>query len=425
MIIHVVQQGETIEQIADIYGVSAERLILENEINNPNNLVVGETIVILIPEVTYEIQEGDTLGTIADKFDTTISQLLRNNPYLSDREYIYPGETIVIKYTDEKAITIEINSYAYPFISRDILRKTLPFLTYLTVMGYKVTAEGEINNIEDTEIIQMAKVYEVAPIMLLDALSSSMEEEIYVIKSILSNKEKQEQLINNLILIMETKGYSGVNINTPYIKPSDRSIYESFFMNLYERLSKLGYRVYNTFTIRAFQLLSGTIYTGLDYSVISRNVDGIIMITYDFGYSEGIPPGSFSLEIFSRFFGNVTEYIPSKKILMGFSVIGYVWEFPYISGGTRGVAVSFTSAIELAALNNSIVEFDDVNNIAYFQYISDGEYIVRFWDARSVDNFVKFVPYYGLSGVSVWNIMSWFPQMWLVINSQYSIKKVL
>lgn len=29
------------------------------------------------------------------------------------------------------------------------------------------------------------------------------------------------------------------------------------------------------------------------------------------------------------------------------------------------------------------------------------------------------------SGVGIWNIMFYFPQMWLVINSQYEIEKVL
>ena len=96
MTIHVVQKGDTINSIADQYGVSVDRLILENGINDPDILVVGEALVILYPEITYTIREGDTLDGIADRYGITIFQLLRNNPYLSDREYIYPGEIIVI-----------------------------------------------------------------------------------------------------------------------------------------------------------------------------------------------------------------------------------------------------------------------------------------------------------------------------------------
>lgn len=117
MTIHIVQSGETIYSIADRYGVSVDRLILDNGILNPSRLVVGETIVILRPEMSYTIQEGDTLASIADKHEVTVFQLLRNNPYLSDREYIYPGETIVISYEEDKIRTIATNAAYFQYIS--------------------------------------------------------------------------------------------------------------------------------------------------------------------------------------------------------------------------------------------------------------------------------------------------------------------
>ncbi len=426
MIIHVVREGETIDMIADQYGVSPERLILENEIVNPYRLVVGEAIVVLIPEITYTIQEGDTLSSIADSFGVDVLQLLRNNPYLSDREYIYPGETIVISYEGEKIRSITTNSYAYPFINMATLRKNLLFLTSLTILSYKVTAEGEIIDIDDREIIQVTKEYRVAPIMMLEAFALNMEEEISVIHSILSSQEKQDLLINNLLTILQAKGYSGVNINTPYINPIDRTLYEDFIIKLYVTVSSAGYKVYNTFTIRVFQLLTGTIFAGLDYASLGQHADGIILITYDFGFSEGIPPGTSSLSTYRRFFEYATRVIPPDKTFVGISVIGFLWQFPYIPGITRGMAVSYNAAREIAIDTNSAIEFDETTNSAYFQYISDeNEYVVRFWDARSINNLVGFVPEFGLQGISIWNIMSWFPQQWLVINSQYNIDKAL
>lgn len=180
MIIHVVQKGETISSIAEYYGVSIERLILENEIKNPNKLVDGETLVILYPEITYTIREGDTLKGIADYYGVTVMQLLQNNPFLSNRMYIYPGEAIVIKYKDDKIMKLSTDGYAYPFIDREILIKTLPFLTYLTIYSYTVTAEGEIFEVDDEEIIQIAKEYGVAPIMMLTAATQDPIEEINV-----------------------------------------------------------------------------------------------------------------------------------------------------------------------------------------------------------------------------------------------------
>lgn len=424
MTIHVVQSDETIDSIADKYGVSVDRLILDNGILNPSRLVVGETIVILRPEISYTIQEGDTLGSIADKFEVTVFQLLRNNPYLSDREYIYPGETIVISYEENTIRTIATNAYVYPFVDMNILRRTLPFLTYLTIYSYEVTNEGEINDIDDIEIIQTAKAYGVAPIMILLESSRSMEEEINVIHSILTSNEIQEQLFNNLFRILETKGYSGVTLNTPYILPTDRSLYEEFVIKFADRLSKAGYKAYDTFGIRIFQLLSGTLFERIDYTKLAQAVDGITLISYGFGYSEGIPPGTTSMDTLRRFIEYSTRLVPSEKIEFGVSVIGYLWKYPYIPNVSMGRAISYNSALEIAFENDVEIQYDEITNVAYFQYISGDEYIARFWDARSIDNFVKLVPEFGLNGINIWNIMNWYPQIWLVINSQYEIEKV-
>jgi len=425
MTIHVVQKGETIDSVAEKYGVSAERLIIENGISLPIILAVGETLVVLHPEITYKVQEGDTLVSIAEKYKVTIFQILRNNPYLSDREYFYPGETIVISYEGEKIRSIAINSYAYPFIDMNILKKTLPFLTYLTIYSYEVTAEGDLNDIDDTEIIKTAKAYGVAPVMLLVAASKSLEEEIAVMHSILSSKEAQIKFINNILHILKLKGYSGVSFTPPYLQPIDRSIYEELVLKFIDIISKAGYKVYDTLSVRTFLLLTGTLSTGIDYHKIGQEVDGTMLINYTFGYSEGVPPGTTSIDTFKRFIEATTKLMPPEKIFSGVPVIGYIWMFPYTPNQSKGMAVTYDSVIQIAIEHNAEILYDEITNSAYFIYISGDEFIVRFWDARSIEVFVKIVPEFGLNGISIWNIMNWFPQMWLVINSQYDINKVL
>lgn len=132
MIIHIVQPGETISSIANYYGVTAAKLIQDNELEDAANLVPGQTIVIAYPVQVYTVQEGDSLIGIANTYDVSVMQLLRNNPYLSNRESLYPGDIIVISYNNNKG-KITTNGYANTFIDLGILRKTLPFLTYLSI----------------------------------------------------------------------------------------------------------------------------------------------------------------------------------------------------------------------------------------------------------------------------------------------------
>ena len=46
-----------------------------------------------------------------------------------------------------------------------------------------------------------------------------------------------------------------------------------------------------------------------------------------------------------------------------------------------------------------------------------------FEDARSIRAKLALAGEYRLHGVSVWNIMRWFPQLWLVLNNLYAIEK--
>lgn len=87
MIIHTVQPNETINSISEKYGISAEKLAIDNQISDPNRLVAGQTLSVLFPKETYQVQDGDNLANIAASHGISVMQLLRNNPKLFNRMY--------------------------------------------------------------------------------------------------------------------------------------------------------------------------------------------------------------------------------------------------------------------------------------------------------------------------------------------------
>lgn len=425
MIIHVVKQGETMGSIAELYGRPVERLILENGITDPNNLAVGETLVILFPQIEYTVQAGDSLYSIAKLHNISIMELLRNNPYLSDRANIYPGEVIVIKYMDEKIREISTNGFVYPFVNMDILKKTLPFLTYLTVYSYYYTSQGDIMNVDDSEIIQTAKNYGVAPIMMLVADSDNQIEEIEILHNILIDQDVQDIFISNLLTILLAKGYYGVNIKTPYIKTEDRALYVNFIDKLSTRLHAAGFMLYISLSMSTFELLSSIFYDELQYDILGQSANGIILITYEAGFSFGISPAVVAFETFSNYINIWTKLIPSQKIVTGLSTISYIWKLPYIEEVTLGQSMSYDSAVALAREVGAVIQYDEVTKSSYFRFILKDEYVVRFRDARGVEAILSLVPSHDLNGTAIWNCMFFYNQMWLIINSQYEITKIV
>ena len=301
----------------------------------------------------------------------------------------------------------------------------LPYLTYLTIFSYSVTAEGEIINIDDTEIIKIAKEYGAAPIIMLTGLANNQTEEINVTHNDLLSQVKQEQFFNNLLIFLKAKGYYGVNINTPYIYPQDRNLYVDFITRFANRVNSEGFKVYNTISLSAFEITTGTIYKGLEYARIGQAVNGTVLISYEWGYATGIPSNIVSYNTIGNLLGYLLEKIPSEEVSIGVNTIGYVFKLPYEVGVFRGQSISYNSAIELASAFGSEIQYDDTTMSAYFQYISTKtDYIVWFRDARSINDIVKIIQKFNLEVIAVWNIMIDFPQMWPVINSRYEIEKI-
>ncbi len=69
MEIHVVKVGDTVSSIAQLYGVSYKRLIFDNQIVNPNKLIVGQSLIILLPEIVHTVSQGESLYTIAKNYN--------------------------------------------------------------------------------------------------------------------------------------------------------------------------------------------------------------------------------------------------------------------------------------------------------------------------------------------------------------------
>lgn len=427
MIIHVVQPGETIYTIAAAYDISVTRLVEENGITNSENLVTGQTIVITEPSQIYIAKEGDTLDSIAEAFGVNRLQLIRNNPFLYDRDYIYQGEMIIISYDTQGYISV--NAYAYPFIDKDILRKTLPYLTYLTIFNYRPLANGEIVGSDETEVIQIAKSYSVAPLMSLSTLNYQGVNDTQIINSILYNEEILEIYINNILNILREKGYYGLNLTLASLSQENRIAYENYVNRISARLKEEGYMLFATLTPRIVLSTSEIFIEGIDYTVIGQLVDGILILSYGWGSFAGPPSPTTPDYLTRQILQDAVTVIPAQKISIGMSIIGYDWQQPYIIGKTKANALTTEAAIDLALQTGSIIYFDEDAKAPYFEYTTEERnrairHTVWFSDARTIDGLIKLIPEFGIEGTGIWNIMNFFTQMWLVINSQYTINKV-
>lgn len=272
MEIYVVQYGDDIESIANRYGISVERLISDNGLINPNALAVGQTLVILHPKETYTIKQGDTLEAIAEQNGITLMQLLRNNPFLHDREFIYEDETLVISFNTIRDIST--NGFTDASLSVATLSRALPYLTYISIYSYRIADDNSriISYYDDATIIKMAKQYNTIPLFTISALSLTGEFNLAHLYELLLNNKLQDNLINEILQVLRSKEYMGVNIVISFITEYNQSLY----LNIIEKISLILRNEGYTFMVTISPEYSTDL--NLNYSSISLFVDRIIFL---------------------------------------------------------------------------------------------------------------------------------------------------
>ena len=422
MIIHVVRLGDSVYSIARQYRVSAQKIISDNELAYPNRLVVGQTLVILEGTRTHTVVRGESLYTIARQYSVSVNAILAANPQITNPAQILVGQVLTIPQRTINFGTTEVNGYAFPNIDKEVLRKTLPSLTYLSIFSYQVSPDGSLNTISDEPLIKAARAARVAPLMVI----TNRDFDSDVAHDILTNETAQNNLVNNVITTLRDKNYYGLDIDFEYIYPYDKESYNNFLRRIVRTLRPLGYTITTALAPKLSATQQGLLYEAHDYPVHGALVDHVILMTYEWGYTYGPPMAVAPINQVRKVLNYAVSAIPRHKIFMGIPNYGYDWTLPY-KPRTAARVVSNVGAVDLAAREGAVIQYDLVSQAPFFNYYDDSgrQHIVWFEDARSILAKLFLANEYRVGGVSYWTIGRYFPQNWLVLNSVYDVRKVL
>lgn len=91
--IYVVREGDTLSQIARMFGVSTNTVLWSNDLTNSKDIHPGDTLVILpVTGVEYTVKKGDTVAGVAKKFNADSGDILSFNNISA----LSVGDTIII-----------------------------------------------------------------------------------------------------------------------------------------------------------------------------------------------------------------------------------------------------------------------------------------------------------------------------------------
>lgn len=432
MTIHTVKSGDSIYSIAREYSVPPSRIITDNLLENPGTLVVGQDIIILFPTITHTVRGGETLEYITELYNTTLQNLYRNNPFLGGMPNIYPGQVLNIAYEAPPLGEISSLGYAYPNIERATLRRTLPYLTYLSVFSYGIRDDGSLivppGGVE--EVVALAREYGTVPLLVLTSLSENGTFSSELAARVLADPVLSEAVIQNVVETVQRDGYGGVDVDFEYIPSNEAQAYVDFINRMQAALGE-EYPVFVSLAPKYNAEQRGLLYEGHNYNLLGNAADFTLLMTYEWGYTYGEPLPVSPLNEVRRVIDYAVTEIPREKIFVGVPNYGYDWALPYVRGESRAQSLSNTAAVKRARERQAAIQYDETAEAPFFTYFDRPEtyadaveHIVWFQNARSAEAILRLVSEYGLQGAGVWNIMQYFPSLWTVMNQLYTIRKL-
>lgn len=423
MTIHVVRSGETLESIAAQYGVDPAQLGAANGVGAGGALAVGQTLVVRFPRQVHAVRPGETLSSIAAAYGTDNRTLWQNNWALGGGDALTAGQILTISYLDEKIGAAAFNGYAYPYIEEELLAAQLPYLTYMAPFTYGIDAQGGLLPLDDGDMISAAQARGTRPVMHLSTLTESGQFNTERGAMVLMDEALQERLLAEIMETIRQKGYVGLDVDFEYLPGQLAAAYAAFLERLHRMLRARGRLLWAALAPKTSAAQRGLLYEAHDYGAVGLAVDGVLLMTYEWGYTAGPPMAVAPLPNVRAVLDYAVTEIPAGKIFLGIPNYGYDWPLPFVQGVTRAQSISNQRAIELALEYNIAIQFDETAQAPFFHYTDAAGTVHEVWfeDARSMDAKLRLIAEYGFQGGGVWNLMRPFSQIWQVMASLYDI----
>jgi spore germination protein len=416
---YIVQRGDTLSSIARRFGINVQEIIAANQIADPSNLAVGQ--VLTIPVIYHAIRSGETLWSIARRYGTTVDAIAQANQ-IENPSMISTGQTL--KIPEATRPVIEVNAYLTRMGQggADLIAPLTPYFTYVSPFSHKINNDGSIAPINDDLIINTAWRGRTAPFLILTNIVENFSSSHAAL--ILRNPDLQNTIITNVLRMLKEKGYAGLNIDFEYVYPEDRENYNQFLRRMAERLRPEGYLVSTALAPKVRGDQQGLLYEAHDYPVHGQLVDFSVLMTYEWGWSGGKPWAIAPINQVRKVLDYAVTVIPRNKIMMGTPIYGRDWKIPWVQG-THAKTVSPKQAVNLAGKYGAPIQYDETYQAPFFRYTDEmgQQHEVWFEDVRSMQAKYDLVKEYKLRGLSYWVLGPSFPQNWPLLASNFTPRK--
>lgn len=379
--------------------------------------------------IIHIVSHGDTLYALSKEYHVSLDTLIHMNGLTTPDELVI-GQALIIPSGNVNKATlpmIEINAYYTDFGAKgqNNLTQVAHDLTYVSPFSHQATAQGAIRPIETSSLLLIARNHHVMPMLVLTNYAGSMFSSD-VAHAILNTPAVQDTLITNALELMHSQGLKGLNIDFEYLYPQDKDAYNAFLRKVATRIHQAGFLLSTALAPKTSANQQGLLYVAHDYPVHGALCDFVVLMTYEWGWAGGPPWAIAPINEVEKVLNYAVTAIPKHKIVMGVPTYGRDWTLPFVKGKSLAETFDPQVAVERAAQYKVDIQYNTTYRAPFYRYVDAQHRAHEVWfeDARSILAKLDLVKRYGLRGISLWTMPADFPQLWPVIENNVNVRKL-
>lgn len=278
-----------------------------------------------------------------------------------------------------------------------MLKHYLPVLTGIIPFWYQINANGTVAGSTDPAVLKLADQHNLWTFALVQNMAGQS-----VFGPLLNSPVSRRRAVDNMLTLVESNGYDGVNLDWEGIGPGERRQFSTFVQELSNTFHRHGYYVTLSIPAETVDQPKNSWTGAYNYKSLGKSADLIMVMAYDQHYAGGSPGPIASPAWVKQVLNYTISVVPPSKVILGIPGYGYDW-----SGSGPAAALTYSQAESLAS------QYGVSTSSNHFIYMQGGQlHSVWFEDTASLLSKINLVSGYELRGVALWRLGIEDPKIW-------------
>ncbi|MBI1741036.1 MAG: spore protein O [Candidatus Koribacter versatilis] len=277
------------------------------------------------------------------------------------------------------------------------LRLYASYLNQIPTDSFAIERKGNIRGAAPAEVLAFARSRGMQTFATVSNYLSGYRSGIA--HTILNDPAIRATAIRNMLAVVQTNGYSGINIDFEAILPKDRTAFSGFIGEVALAMRAAGYLTVVSVPAKVRDNPHDSWSGAFDYTALGRDADLLQLMTYDEHAVWGSPGPVAGLDWVERCVRYALSAVPASKISMGMPAYGYDWNLTK----KPGRPIFWKQIPALVKRVGAVPLWDATSSSPYFFYTAgDGaSHVVWYENPESISLKSRLVVTYDLEGVSV------------------------